>query len=145
MDELVRASATQLAAAIRAKRVSSEEVVAAHLAWIERINPGLNAVVQLAAERALAEARQMDAALARGEVPGPFHGVPFTAKDTFATAGIITAQGLPEQADFVPPADHRLVARLRGSGAILLGKTNCPPYGAGGETDNPLYGRTSNP
>jgi amidase len=145
MDELVRASATQLAAAIRAKRVSSEEVVAAHLAWIDRINPGLNAVVQLATDRALAEARHADAALARGEVHGPFHGVPFTAKDTFDTAGVVTAQGLPERAAFVPAADHWLVARLRGSGAILLGKTNCPPHGAGGETDNPLYGRTNNP
>src|ERR671912_1123065 len=145
MDELVRTSATRLAAAIRAKRVSSEEVVAAHLRRIDQVNPGLNAVVQLAADRALAEARQADTALARGDVLGPLHGVPFTAKDTFDAVGMVAAQGLPERAAFVPAADHRLVARLRGSGAILLGKTNCPPGGAGGDTDNPVYGRTANP
>jgi amidase len=145
MDEVTRASATWLAAAIRSKRVSAEEVVAAHLRRIDRVNPGLNAVVQLAADRALAEARQADTALAGGEVRGPLHGVPFTAKDVFDTAGVVTAQGLPERSGFVPAADHRLVARLRGAGAILLGKTNCPPHGVGGETDNPLYGRTANP
>lgn len=145
MDELVRASGTWLAAAIRAKQVSSEEVVIAHLAQIDRINPGLNAVVQLASERALEEACDADAALARGEVRGTFHDVPFTAKDTFDTAGVVTATGLPERAAFVPPADHWLVTRLRRSGAILLGKTNCPPHGTGGETDNPVYGRTRNP
>ena len=145
MDELVRTSATRLAAAIRAKRVSSEEVVAAHLRRIDEVNPGLNAVVQLVADRALAEARQADTALARGDVLGPLHGVPFTAKDTFDAAGMVAAQGLPERAAFVPDTDHRLVARLRGGGAILLGKTNCPPGGAGGDTDNLVYGRTANP
>src|SRR3954451_14564562 len=113
MDEVTRASATWLAAAIRAKRVSAAEVVAAHLQRIDRVNPGLNAVVQLAADRALAEARQADAVLAGGEVRGPFHGVPFTVKDVFDTAGLVTAQGLPERGAFVPAADHRLVARLR--------------------------------
>lgn len=145
MDEVTRASATALAEAIRSKRLLSEEVVAACLRRIEQVNPAVNAVVQVAAERARAEARDADAALARGELRGPFHGVPFTVKDVFDTAGLVTARGLPERAAFVPAADHPLVVRLRRAGAILLGKTNCPPHGAGGETDNPLYGRTANP
>ncbi|MEE8567387.1 MAG: amidase, partial [Anaerolineales bacterium] len=139
------ASATALAQRIRAKDVSSEEIVNACLQRIEAVNPRLNAVVQLAADTARAEAREADAALAREKIKGPFHGVPFTVKDVFDTAGVISAAGIEERASYVPEQDAVVVARMRAAGAILLGKTNCPPWGAGGESDNPVYGRTNNP
>jgi amidase len=90
-------------------------------------------------------ARQADAALAGGAEVGPLHGVPFTAKDNLASRGVVTAIGVPERAGVVPAADATVVARLRAAGGILLGKTNCPPWGAGLETANPVYGRTNNP
>ncbi len=145
MDDLVFTSATELAAAIRHKRVSSHEVVDAYIKRIEAINPRLNAVVQLAAGSARAQAREADAALARGEIRGPLHGVSFTAKDVFETAGVISAAGLDERAYHIPERDAVVVTRLKAAGAILLGKTNCPPGGGGGDTDNPVYGRTNNP
>ncbi len=145
MDELIYASATELAAAIRAKQVSSEEVVDAYLRRIAAVNPCLNAVVQLAADSARTQAREADAALARGEIKGPLHGVPFTAKDVCETAALISAAGLDERTHFMPEKDAVVVARMKAAGAILLGKTNCPPGGSGGVTDNPVYGRTSNP
>jgi amidase len=144
VDELIYASATGLAAAIRAKQVSSEEVVDAYLRRIEAVNPHLNAVVQLAAGSARTLARAADAALARGEIKGSLHGVPFTVKDVCETAGIVSAAGLEERAHFVPEKDAVVVARMKAAGAILLGKTNCPPGGGGGVTDNPVYGRTNN-
>ena len=96
-------------------------------------------------EGALRRADEADAALARGEHPGPLHGVPFTVKDNLSAAGIPMAIGVPERAGVVPDGDATAVARLKAAGAILLGKTNCPPYGGGIETDNELHGRTSNP
>lgn len=145
MDEPIYASAADLAAAIRARQASSQEVVDAYLERIEAVNPRLNAVVQLAADAARAQARRADAALASGEMWGLLHGVPFTAKDVFDTAGVISAAGLEERAGYTPQQDAVVVARLKASGAILLGKTNCPPGGAGGVTDNAVYGRTHNP
>ena len=93
MDELIYASAKSIAQAIRDKQVSAVEVVEAHLERIEEVNPKLNAVVQLASERALDEAREADAALARGESKGPLHGVPMTIKDSLETAGIVSTAG----------------------------------------------------
>jgi amidase len=143
--DLTGVAATALAAIVARRRASAEEVVAAHLARIAESDGRLNAVVALDAERALAQARAADAALARGEAPGPLHGVPFTVKDNFEAAGLPMAIGVPERARTVPDADATAVARLREAGAILLGKTNCPPWGGGIETDNPVYGRTNNP
>lgn len=145
MDELTYASATTLAEGIRGRQLSSEEVVDAHLRRIAAANPRLNAFVQVAADAARARARSADEALGRGEVWGPLHGVPFSAKDVFDTAGVVTAVGLPERAGFVPQQDAVAVARLKAAGAILLGKTNCPRGGGGGESTNPVYGRTNNP
>jgi amidase len=142
--DIVYASATDLAAAIRARRVSATEVVAAHLAWIDRVNPALNAVVTLDADRALARARLADEASARGERCGPLHGVPFVLKDAHATAGVRTTVGFPPL-DAVPDFDGAVAARLKGAGAILLGKTNVPAMLADFQTDNPLFGRTNNP
>jgi len=96
-------------------------------------------------EQARARARAADAALARGDPPGPLHGVPFTVKDTLDVAGVIGAMGVPERAGFVPESDATVVARLHAAGGIVLGKTNVPPWGGGIETDNPVYGRANNP
>jgi amidase len=145
MEDMIFWSATRLAAAIRAREVSALEVVDAHLERIAAVNPALNAVVQLAAERARAEARWADACLARGELLGPLHGVPFTVKDSLCTEGIITTAGTPGRAGFVPARDATVVARLRAAGGILLGKTNCTELCGSGETDNLVYGRTNNP
>jgi amidase len=94
MDEIIYSSATELARAIREREVSSGEVVEAHLARIEEVNPKLNAVVQLTAEAARARAREADAAIARGDVWGPLHGVPVTIKDAFEIAGVVSAGGM---------------------------------------------------
>jgi amidase len=145
LDNLVWASAVDLAQGIVAKRVTSQEILTALLQRIESVNPRLNAVIQIAAERALDDARRSDEELARGHLRGPLHGVPFTVKDVFDTAGIVSAVGLEERASFIPKVDAVVVARMKAAGAILLGKTNCPPGGAGGVTDNPVYGRTNNP
>jgi amidase len=145
MEELIYTSAAELAAAIRTRQVSSEEVVEAYLQRIEAVNPRLNAVVQLVPDSARLQAREADAMLARDEISGPLHGVPFTVKDVFDAAGVVSAAGLEERAGFVPEQDAVVVARMKAAGAILLGKTNCPPGGGGGRTDNPVYGRTNNP
>ena len=144
-DELIYTSATQLAQAIRAKKVSSEEVVKAYLQRIEAVNPKLNAVVQLAADQALAQAREADAALAKGQIKGALHGVPMTIKDSLDTAGIISTAGSKGRASFVPKEDATVVARVRAAGAIVLGKTNTPEITMAYETDNAVYGRTNNP
>ena len=145
LDTVLRLSAVDLSCAILTKRLSSEEIVTAYLRRIEEVNPRLNAVVQVAEDSALAAARKADQALARGDVMGPLHGIPFTVKDVFETAGIVSAAGLEERARFIPSNDSVAVARMKAAGGILLGKTNCPPGGAGGITENPVYGRTNNP
>ena len=145
MDQLLSASAVELAAAIRTKQVSSVEIVDACLERIEAVNPTLNAVVQLAADTARAQAQQADQALARDKLHGPLHGVPMTIKDSLDTAGIISTGGTMGRAAFVPKGDATVVARLRDAGAILLGKTNTPEFTMSFETDNLVYGRTSNP
>jgi len=145
MHEVLYASATALARAIRSKELSSTEVVQAYLQRIAAVNPALNAVVQLRAEAALAEARAADAALARGQTIGPLHGVPITIKDSLDTAGIITTGGTTGRATYVPAQDATVVARLRTAGAIVVGKTNTPELTLAGETDNLVYGRTNNP
>jgi amidase len=139
------ASAKEIAAAIRARSLSSREAVETSLARIERVNPALNAVVALDAERALEAADAADAAVARGTATGPFHGVPITVKDSFDTAGLVTTWGTPGRRACVPREDATAVARLRAAGAIVLGKTNTPEFTLGFESVNPVYGRTNNP
>ena len=145
MDELMYASVTAMAQAIRDKRVSATEVVEVHLQRIEAVNPALNAVVQVAGARARLEALAADQAVARGELRGPLHGVPMTIKDSLDTAGVISTGGTKGRATLVPGQDATVVARLRAAGAILLGKTNTPELTLSGETDNLVYGRTNNP
>ena len=112
---------------------------------IDEVNPKLNAVVQLASERAMDEARAADAALARGESLGPLHGVPITIKDSHDTKGIVSTGGTMGRKDFVPEADATAVARMRAAGAIVLGKTNTPELTLSFETNNLVYGQTNNP
>ena len=141
---LTHRSATELARLIRDRVVSATEVMDAHLEAIERLNPRLNAIVAVAQD-AREEATAHDQALARGNRTGPLHGVPFTAKDIIETATMPTTLGMAELADNRPNRDATIVARMRSSGAILLGKTNCPRGGSGGATDNEFHGRTLNP
>jgi len=115
--------------------------VSAHLHRIEAVGRAVNAIVQVDGERALASARATDASSGGG----PLHGVPFTVKDNLCAAGLEMAIGAPDRVGVVPDVDATAVARLRGAGGILLGKTNCPLYGGGIETDNEVYGRTNNP
>ena len=145
MEALLFGPVTTLSAAIRKKEVSSVETVQAYLTRIETVNPKLNAVVALAADAAIEQARAADEALARGEVIGPLHGVPMTIKDSFDTANVITTWGTPGRAGYKPKRDATVVARLKRAGAILLGKTNTPEFTLSFETDNPVYGRTNNP
>ena len=145
MQELIYSSAKSIAAAIREKQVSCKEVLEAHLRRIDEVNPRLNAVVQLALDRARAEAEQADRALAMGQSLGPLHGVPMTIKDSLDTEGVVSTGGTQGRAAFVPQADATVVARMRAAGAILMGKTNTPELTLAGETNNLVYGRTNNP
>jgi amidase len=145
LPEIIDASVVRLANAIRTKQVSSEEVVRAFLRRIEQVNPRINAVVQPCGEAALADARAADKELHAKTLRGPLHGVPFTVKDSFETAGVISTAGLKGRAAFVPDKDATAVARLRAAGAILLGKTNTPELTLAFETNNLVYGRTNNP
>jgi len=127
-DDLLFSSATILARAIRTRAISSEEVVRAQLDRSVALNPALNSLLQIAPESALKQARAADTALARGEVVGPLHGVPFTVKDVFdvspATARLVEAPGMPTRPDAEPPTrDATAVRRLREAGAILIGVT----------------------
>jgi amidase len=145
-DELCLLPATELAAAIRQRSLAVEEVMRAHLERIERLNPHVNAIVTLLPEQALAQARAADAALAQGDVlPGPLFGLPIAHKDLVETAGIRTTYGSPLYADHVPDFDALIVQRLRAAGAITLGKTNTPEFGAGSQTFNRVFGATRNP
>ena len=138
-------SATEIATAIRLRRVSAAEVLEMFLARIAKHNPALNAICTLDEAGARARAREADAALARGELWGPLHGVPMTIKDALETAGLRTTGGYPPLAHHVPEKDATGVARLRAAGAVLMGKTNVPPLSADGRADNPIFGRTNNP
>jgi amidase len=143
--ELCFLTAHELARRIRDRELSCVEVMQAHLAQIERINPQVNAIVTLLPEQAMAGARAADAALAHGDPAGPLHGLPIAHKDLTLTKGIRTTYGSPIFKDFVPDQDALIVERLRRAGAITIGKTNTPEFGAGSQTFNPVFGATRNP
>jgi amidase len=145
MSEWVHLTVHQLAQAIHERKVSAVEVVQAHLNHIAQHNPALNAIVTLDEERALQRAEEADAALVRGEVWGPLHGVPVTIKDAFETAGLRTTSSFPPLANYVPQQDATIVARLRAAGAIILGKTNMPILTVDIQSNSPLFGRANNP
>ena len=138
-------TATELARRIRAKELSARAVMEAHLAQIERVNPTVNAIVTLLPERAMDGARAADEALARGAAVGALHGLPIAHKDLILTKGIRTTYGSRIYADFVPDQDMLIVERMRHAGAITIGKTNTPEFGAGSQTFNEVFGATLNP
>ncbi len=144
-EEICFLPASELVGHIRARELSAVEVMDAHMAQIERVNPAVNAVVTFLPDLAHAGARAVDAALARGDDPGPLAGLPVAHKDLFATKGIRTTFGSPIFQDFVPDADAIIVERLRKAGAITVGKTNTPEFGAGSQTFNAVFGATRNP
>jgi amidase len=143
-DELTSLSATELAARIRRKQVSAREVLDAHLTRIERVNPKVNAIVTLVPDMARAWAKAADEKQARGEALGVLHGLPVAHKDLVDTAGIRTTKGSKLYANNVPTTDALIVKRIRAAGAITLGKTNTPEFGAGSNTFNEVFGPTRN-
>ncbi len=145
MADLSLLPATDLARLIRAKKVSAQEVLAAHLRQIERVNPHVNAIVTLVPGQAMDAAKRADEAQARGEPLGPLHGLPIAHKDLADTKGIRTTYGSPIFKNYIPAEDAILMERLRAAGAITIGKTNTPEFGAGSQTFNPVFGATKNP
>jgi amidase len=119
--------------------------MAAHLAQIERVNPKVNAIPTLVADQAMEQAKEADEALARGLTPGPLYGLPIAIKDLVETKGIRTTLGSPIYQDWIPDRDALFVQRLKAAGAIVIGKTNTPEFGAGSHTFNPVFGLTRNP
>jgi amidase len=144
-EELVKASATWMAQAIRRREVSAVELFDAHVARIAERDPRVNALVLPRLHEARGEAVEADAALARGDHLGPLHGVPLTAKEVIAVAGMPAPNGSRLFADHVSEADAVPVRRLRDAGAILLGKTNVPEFCSHWDTYNELFGATVNP
>jgi amidase len=144
-DELCLLSASELAVLLRTRQVSAREVMDAHLARIDRLNPAINAIVTLDAEGARAAADAADAALMAGEEVGPLHGLPVAHKDTHVTGGMLTTWGSPLHTSTIPAHDELVVARLKAAGAIRVGKTNVPEFAAGSHTFNPVFGATHNP
>ncbi|MGE3537219.1 MAG: amidase [Candidatus Tectimicrobiota bacterium] len=138
-------TATDMARRIRAKELSAREVMEAHLAHIEQVNPQVNAVVTLLPERAMAGARAADEALAHRAQVGVLHGLPIAHKDLLLTKGIRTTRGSRIYQDYVPDQDALIVERMRQAGAITIGKTNTPEFGAGSQTFNEVFGETLNP
>ena len=142
---LTRKTARELASLIRTGAVSPVEVLDAHLAAIDRINPQLNAIVTLAEQSARAAARAAEDAVRSSEAIGPLHGLPIGIKDVTLTAGIRTTFGSPLYKDNVPDEDAEVVRRLKAAGAIVLAKTNTPEFATGANTVNPVFGATRNP
>jgi amidase len=144
-ERLCDLSAIELVARMRRKEVSAREVMTAHLARIARVNPKVNAIVTLVAERAMADAARADELMARGEPSGVLHGLPVAHKDLVDTAGIRTTRGSLFYRDNVPTRDAPIITRIRAAGAITCGKTNTPEFGAGSQTFNRVFGATLNP
>ena len=145
MSELVWKTAVELAALIKRGEVSATEVLRAHLAQIDALNPELNAIVTYLPEMALELARAADEKQARGEELGLLHGLPIAHKDANETKGIRTTMGSPVYRDYIPESDDLIIARLKAAGCITLGKTNVPEFGAGSHTFNRVFGATRNP
>jgi amidase len=142
---LATATARQLEDELRARRLSSRELLETYLERIERLDAPINAVVTLDRERAYAAAAKADAAAARGEWLGPLHGLPITIKDAIEVEGVRSTGGATELSDYVPSRDAPSVARLKNAGAIVFGKTNVPRWSGDVQTFNNLFGTTNNP
>jgi amidase len=144
-NDLVMMDATTLGSAIRSRKASCVEVMTAYLDHIESVNPKVNAIGALQ-DRGdlLAQARERDRQLARGESMGPLHGFPHAVKDLQAVKRMRTTMGSPILKDWIPSADALMVERLRNAGAIFIGKSNTPEFGLGSHTYNQVYGATHN-
>lgn len=137
--------AVEQAALVRARKLSAGELLAAHLAQIERLNPRINAICTLDAEGATTAAAAVDAELAAGAEPGPLAGLPVAVKDLVDVAGLATTRGSPIFRDAVADHDDLMVQRMRAAGAVIVGKSNVPEFGAGSHTFNTVFGVTRNP
>ena len=144
-DDIFWRDATDLQRLIRSRDLSAVEVARAHIARIESVNPAINAFVTTTFDAALEHAAALDARLGRGEDPGPLAGIPVGHKDLAVTRGVRTTFGSPIFRDHVPTVDAIIVERLKAAGAVTLGKTNTPEFGAGSQTFNPVFGATRNP
>ncbi len=144
-DELWRRGALELAGMIARKEVSSREVVTAHLARVDEVNPYLNAIVRRLDVEALAAADRADAAVSAGEALGSLHGVPVTVKENIDVAGTPTTQSVVILAEAIAPTDAPVVERIRAAGAIPIGRTNLPDLGLRVTTESSLHGITRNP
>jgi Asp-tRNA(Asn)/Glu-tRNA(Gln) amidotransferase A subunit family amidase len=145
MNDLIFLSAVSMAEKIRKKEISPVELVDAHLAQIERLNPKLNAFVQVDSERARQAARDAEREIRQRGKIGPLHGVPISIKSSISVKGLLWEAGTRLRAGYLAPQDAPLVARLKNAGAIILGVTNTPELLMAWETDNLLYGRTNSP
>jgi len=145
MSEIWQLSASELAQRIARRQLSSVEVVDAHLARIDEVNPALNALVRVLADEARAGAALADKKLTAGEAVGPLHGVPFTVKENIDMAGLPTTWGVPALAQAVVPADAPVVERMRAAGAIPIGRTNLPDMALRVHSHSSLHGLTRNP
>ena len=144
-DDLCNRTATQLAELLSTKQTSAVEVMRAHLEQIDRFNPQVNAIISMVPDQALDAAKAADQLLASGAEVGPLFGLPIAHKDLTPTKGVRTTFGSPVFEHNIPDEDSLLVERLRGAGAIMLGKTNVPEFGTGSQTFNPIFGSTKNP
>ncbi len=145
MQDLWRLSATEMAALIRAKKVSAKEAATAALARLDAVNPKINAVVDHRPEDVLAQAAAVDAAIGRGEDAGPLGGVPVTVKVNIDQEGFATTNGLKLQRDAIAKSNNPVIDNLRKSGAVILGRTNCPAFSYRWFTTNLIHGDTKNP
>ena len=143
--EICFLTATELVRRMRRKDLSAREVLDAHLRQIERVNPQVNAIVTLVADQAREQAAKADQAAARNQFLGPLHGLPIAHKDLHETKGIRTTFGSPIFKDHVPDFSMLMIERIQQAGAISIGKTNTPEFGAGSQTFNPIFGPTKNP
>jgi amidase len=145
-SEICFMPATEIMQRILTKELSATEVMQAHLAQIDRLNPKLNAIVtRVPTEQIIAHTRAADEDLAKGKTTGPLHGLPIAHKDLVPTRGIRTTLGSRIFKDNIPDQDGLIVERLRKAGAITIGKTNTPEFGAGSQTFNEVFGETPNP
>jgi aspartyl-tRNA(Asn)/glutamyl-tRNA(Gln) amidotransferase subunit A len=143
--DLLKLTISELAPKIKAREVSPVEVVEAALAQADRLQPTLNSFITILHDRAMEQAKEQEAALARGEYRGPLHGIPIGIKDNIATANIRTTLATKVLADYVPEEDARVVTLCEDAGAVLLGKENLEEFAAGATSNNPHYGAVHNP
>ena len=145
ITEIVNMTATEMVNSIKSKVLSASEVMEAHLSQIDFVNPKVNAIVTLRPELGLDGAKLADEALAKGDELGILHGLPTAHKDLVPTKGILTTYGSPLYSNYVPDYSALIVERMQGAGAITIGKTNTPEFGAGSQTYNEVFGETLNP